>query len=532
MRFYPDPKPRLEMSEQEVADFMAKCMLDFHYFSEIVMGYHDLNEEHQKLCHFIANEKSQRKLALLPRLTFKSSLITQGYTIWETARKPNTRTLIYSDSTPKAQGFLRGIKNNIEGRSGLWKSYFGDWKSEDTWNENQIIVNRRTKGSVEPTVDTSGIDASKVGMHYDRIIFDDIVSDMNVTNKQQMDKVYDCYKRSLSLLTRSGEIIIVGTRWHFGDMYGRLIAENEDTHEYDLIIKDAEEIRKEGVGLIFDNIGKESLTKQHLDRLRDTQGSYTYSCLYRNNPVDDEEALFKSDKFGFYGKLEVSPSPIETGMYDFLYITGTVDPAGMGGDRTGGIVCGTDKDMNIYILDVLNKHLQPHQIIDWVIEMNFKYHLRMLGIETKFFRGMLRKELENRIREEQVKNVYFHNFGIKEFSPSKGETKFIRVQALQPCFERGDIFFPGKSIHTQKAGFSDLAHQMLQVTPTHMPEPNDLIDALAFQVPLWQAGGIVKTEDIPKNSPADLERIWVKEWNHSQKMLPRRMRRNYKPWLS
>jgi len=534
MRFYDDPKPRAEMDEEEAYSFLANCYQNFHYFAEVILGYHDMNEEHRNVCQFLQFDKHQKLMFLLPRLTFKSSLLTQGYCLWRMLKDPNIRILIYSDATPKAQGFLRGVKNHIEGRAGrsLWFSHIGkDWKGDITWNENQATVSRRNFGAVEPTIDTSGIDSSKVGMHYDLVIFDDIVSDINVTNKQMMDKTYDCYKKSLSLLKRSGQVVVVGTRWHFGDMYGRLIGENEETDEFGLYVRSALERRKDG-GLLFDNIGEESLTQEHLDRLKAAQGTYTFSCLYLNSPVDSEEALFQSNNFRFYGRLEVSPNPGETGMYEYLYTTCTIDPAGTGGDRTGGVVVGTDENMKMYIVDVLNKHLMPHQIVEWVIEMNFKYRLRRVGIETKFYRGMLKRELEKRIKAEQDKNPQFNNFGIDEFSPSRGDNKYIRIQALQPWHERGEILFPGRSIYTLKGGFSDLVHQMVQVTPTHMPEPNDVLDALAFQIPLLQKGGAAKIDQIPENSPADLERKWVREFNKAQRRIPRRMRQKWKTWLS
>jgi len=532
-RLYKDPPPvpttEEELKSIEWQTFLKRSFFDFRYFCEAVLGYHDLNEIHGELCEFISSTH-KRKLVLLPRLTFKSSIITIGYTLWRLLKDQNLRVLVYSDSTPKAQSFLRGIKNYLEGRSGLWASHIGNWRGEITWNENQITISNRKRGAVEPTVDTSGIESSKVGMHYNLIIFDDIVSDVNVTNKQQMDKVYDCYKRSHSLLMRTGEIIMVGTRWHFGDAYGRIMSENEDTKEYRVMVRSAEE--KRGDGLIFDDIGEESLTETKLAELKRVHGSYLYSCLFLNSPVDDEEALFKHNKFQFYGRLDKSEHPFETGLYEYLYITCTIDPAGMGGDRTGGVVVGTDQLMRMFILEILNKHLQPHQIIDWVVEMNLRYKLRKLGIETKFFRGMLKRELEVRIKDEQVKSPLFNNFGITEFSPSRGDTKFIRIQALQPYFERQAILFPGKNTYTLSAGFSDLAEQMMQVTPTHMPEPNDLIDALAYQVPLLQAGGVAKVDMVPENSPADLERQWVKQWNRMQKGVPRHKRVRYKTWLS
>jgi len=256
------------------------------------------------------------------------------------------------------------------------------------------------------------------------------------------------------------------------------------------------------------------------------------NCLYRNNPVDDEDALFKSVNFRFYGRLKPSDKPLQTGMYDKLFITGALDPAGQGKDRTGGTVCGTDNEMKIHVLEVLSKHLKPDQMVDWIIDMNIKYRFKLFGIETRLYQGMLRQELEKRIKEEQKRNPFFKNFGIREFMPSRGETKFIRISALQPWHERGDILFPGSSLNSLSAGFSDLAYQMLQVTPTHMPEPNDIVDSLQMHLSMIQAGGVVEVENVPVNSPAWLEKKWVEEWNKNQKRLPRMRRRTYRTWLS
>jgi len=532
VRFYKDPKPLVEMSEQEMAEFHIEAMGNFHYFNEVVLGHHDMNQEHKALCEFWQSYNRQYLLALLPRYTFKSSVLTIGDSLWWMYKNPNIRILIYSDSAGKAGGFLQGIKNHIEGKAAnsRFRELIGKLETDahkGKWNESQIIISKRTESRVEPTVDTAGIETSKVGMHYDRIYFDDIVSDVNVTTKAQMDKVYECYQKSLSLLTPIGDVRITGTRWHFGDTYGRLIKENEETDQFGLFVRSAEELNKDGKLLFEDSY----LTREFLDQKKAQQGSYIYSCLYKNSPVDDEQAIFKQDDFEFYGRLREASNPHKTGLYEDLYVTCTLDPSGEGSDPTGGTVVGTDHDMKMYILETFNRNCLPDQMINWVIAMNIKYRIKLFGIETTFFRGMLKREFDERIKEAQRENPGFHLFGIREFKPSakRGESKFARILALQPFHQRRDICFPGKNIETQKTGFSDLAYQMLQLTPNHMPEPNDLLDSLAYHVDLIQRGGMVKKAGPPKNSPADLERQWIERFNLKQKRLPRRLRRTWVP---
>jgi len=104
--------------------------------------------------------------------------------------------------------------------------------------------------------------------------------------------------------------------------------------------------------------------------------------------------------------------------------------------------------------------------------------------------------------------------------------------ALQPYHERHEIRFPGDMLETLPSGFSDLAHQMLQFTPTHMPEPNDILDSLAYHVHLIQRGGRPSLAEVPRRSPAGLEKQWVEQFNQMQKRLPRNRRRTYQRALS
>src|SRR3990167_41769 len=243
MILYDPLKPADQMTEEGLARFYAKCMEDYHFFAQMVLGHVDMNKEHLDLCRFLEMD-SKFKLVLMPRYTFKSCVVTQGYSLWSLLRNPDDRILIYSDSATKAQSFLLGIKNHIEGKTGRsrFREFFPGWEmgpKEGKWNESQIIVSVRKDGHVEPSVDTGGIETSKIGMHYDMIIFDDIVSDLNVTTKAQMDKVHDCYKKSLSLLKPNGSILLVGTRWHFNDCYGRIIKENEEKKIFDIFIRKA-----------------------------------------------------------------------------------------------------------------------------------------------------------------------------------------------------------------------------------------------------------------------------------------------------
>lgn len=492
---------------------------DFHGFCYNILGYKDLNNIHQDLCSFLVDD-GLFKLILMPRYTFKSSIATIGYCLFNLVREPNTRILIYSDASTKAEGFLTSIKAHIEGKvsGSVWRKEMGPWETDiksGKWSGSQISIDLRDTTHPEPNVDTGGIETTKVGFHYDIIIFDDIVSNINVTTSAQMEKVYNCYRTALSLLVPlKGKVVIIGTRWNFGDMYGRLIAESEEGGGFKTLIIDGENDKKYGK-YCFSSIG---LTKDFIDQKRKDTGSYLTSCLYKNNPIDDETATFKSRDFSFYG--DIKP--------DDLYITMTCDPAGQGEDYTAITVVGTDNKMDLHILEIINEHLLPDGIIDKLISLSIKYKIQMLGLETNFFRGMLKQELDRRIDIERADNPKFTLFGVKEFEASsrRGEGKNNRIMALQPYHERGALKFPGKRLELLEKEFKELSIQMLQFPHS---AHDDILDALAYHLPLIAKGGVVKKADIPENTPAWLEREAYKKELERNRRLPKRARTYVEP---
>lgn len=497
---------KLEAQEQAKDNFSRFC--------REILGYKDMNDIHKELCSILSDEE-KNKIILMPRHSFKSCICTVGYSLWLLARESNARILIYSDSATKAEGFLGDVVSHIYGsvEGSIFRKVFGNWEQEakqETWNRSQIVIKPRTTSSKEPSIDTGGIETSKVGNHYDYIIFDDIVSDVNVTTKAQMDKVADCYKKALSLLKPGGKILLLGTRWHFGDLYGRLIKENEKSGQFKVFIKDAQE--KVNGRLIFEDIGLDS---KFLKEQKERQGTRIYSALYRNNPTDDETAIFKARDFSF---SDVLPTD--------LFITGTIDPAGQGEDFTAITVIGTDNEMNMHILDIVwQNKMNPSEMIERIITLNYKYKFRVFGVETNFFRGTLEYQLKERMNKEHEENpTSFTLFGIREFKASrkKGEGKYERIIALQPYHENRRIKFPGDSLELLQGAYSELAFQMIQFP--NAPH-DDILDSLAWNLPLIRKGGVAKKKDIEYNSPAWLEReSYYKEIN-DMKRLPRRLRR-------
>jgi hypothetical protein len=147
----------------------------------------------------------------------------------------------------------------------------------------------------------------------------------------------------------------------------------------------------------------------------------------------------------------------------------------------------------------------------------------VLGVETIFFRGMLEYEIKRRRDEEHRERPdKFRMFGVEEFTPKSGDSKFNRVRALQPYHERGSIKFPGDRFELLNGGYSELAWQMIQFPSA---PHDDIIDSLAMHLPLIRKGGVVKKAELKVNTPAWLELQSYKQEVSKNMGLPRRLRR-------
>ena len=177
-----DPKTKAEAYKETLRNALkADLYLLCHY-----LGYDQVTwSTHGEIITCLESD-SKRKILVVPRDCFKSTIGVICYSIWLIIRNPNVTIMIDSELFTNSSTFLREIKGHLE--SDKMTALFGKFKSS-TWNDSELIVNQRTKHSRNPTINCGGIGTVKVGMHPDVIIADDYNSQNNsntaiVTGKQ------------------------------------------------------------------------------------------------------------------------------------------------------------------------------------------------------------------------------------------------------------------------------------------------------------------------------------------------------------
>ena len=396
-------------------------------------------------------------LLLMPRGTFKSSVVTIGLSIQAILNDPDIRILIDSETFAKAKAFLAEIKGHLEGNEHfrevyhtLYSSYPDARKRDLLWSDSQVIISSRKRHRKEPTISCGGVDVTKNGMHYDLIIMDDLHSELNTQNKDQIQKVIDHYKLAFSLLDPGRPLIVIGTRWSYYDVYQHILDNEADN--FNVLVRKA--YNRDGT-LFF----PERLTEQFLEKTKKTQGSYIFSCQYLNEPVDDESATFKQSN------IVRTPWSLVENMPMNWYLS--VDPSyeGQYSDYAALVVGGMNHQRDLYVRHVLRRKMTYGEIIEAIFDIyNRLPGIKTILLETIAAQKSIMYELNN---EQKRRGTWLPITEIRSRTKSKEE----RIRALAPFYEFGHIF------HVKECPqLEELEYELI-----HFPKGthDDCIDALA-----------------------------------------------------
>lgn len=232
-----------------------------------------------------------------------------------------------------------------------------------------------------------------------------------------------------------------------------------------------------------------------LQCLRASKSAHSYSAQYFNDPVDSDAVEIKS---AWIRKFEYTPelTNILTHTPGIL----SIDPAftlNTQNDYIGMVITKVTPDKFIYVLEAFQRRMSPEDLIKEVFRLRPIYGIKKVLLETNAAQNTLLIPFKN----EMAKRNDF--FVIDEVKSSNRESKPAKIRGLIPYYANGMI------VH--KPGLNDLEDQLMQFPRnTH----DDIIDALAQQIPFWKAGAFSKEAINP--SPYGSLNWWKKQHKSPQ----------------
>jgi predicted phage terminase large subunit-like protein len=424
----------IEAIEATRDEWIVEAVLERNRFDVLareVLGL-EIKPFHRSLQRFAL--RHPRSLQLAFRGSGKTTSVTVVMCIGYILQNPNVRILISSRTHDLAKDILKEIKHHLEHNPRLIE-LFGEQKG-DKWDTREIIVKGRTVAAKEGTISTIGTEGQVVGRHYDVIFGDDLVDESNARTPGERQKVKTFYyKTLLPTLEPDGELHIIGTRYHFDDLYGHL--ETHDMRESTQVIPALDEYNR--------SPWPERFPPDYLNELKVNAGSIIFDSQYQCDTKKMRGGIFQYD---WMVECELSEVPDEVQIYHGADLA-------IGKNATSdyfAMVSIAVQGRRIWILDSLEQRLtfskQGKTIADW--------HDRddpvETGIEANAYQAALADDVAEKYPRVRPKKVFTKKnkdtralklaarFEADEVRFVKGNRRLIDHLVLYPRGSHDDLF--------------------------------------------------------------------------------------------
>ncbi|KKL65219.1 hypothetical protein LCGC14_2157160, partial [marine sediment metagenome] len=143
----------------------------------------------------------------------------------------------------------------------------------------------------------------------------------------------------------------------------------------------------------------------------------------------------------------------------------------------GIVVTGTDKFMNIFLLETIKREMSPMEFVETQFSLVQKYWPRAVCMEEVLFSEVYSHWLR---REMLIRNI---RFNVLPYKPPKDKVKFERVSVLGNYYAAGQIFF-----------HADQKEMIWEFDNFGATDNYHLHDALAQGEQFWRPAVLVKEE--------------------------------------
>lgn len=411
-----------------------------------VLGY-QVQPHHMALLQFQFNHPDN--LQLVFRGAGKSTTCTITKSIHLLLKNPNLRIVIASKTASNAKGFLKEIKGHFETNERL-AEIFGEYydpRKVNKWDDTEIEVLPRKTASKEASITCVGVEGTIVSKHYDVIIADDLVDEDNARTEHMREKTRVWYYQTLDPtleppdpdVPHRGEYHRLGTRYHYADLYGHLIAnELKNHHQIIPALKDGK------------SPWPEKYPAEWFAKKRKKAGIIIFNAQYQC----DTEAM-KGEIFRYEDCQIIESQKIPEDLKIYMGIDLAISQKDTA-DHFAIVIIGMDDNENVYVLDFYDGQLRFAEQTAMIKKYYTKYDPIRAMIET------------NAYQQAQYQQLKDDDINMRIVPYNQIKDKMARAWKLSSIFEEGRVFF-------KKSG---RVHKIIEQLVLFPNERKDLFDAL------------------------------------------------------
>lgn len=343
---------------------------------------------------------------------------------------PDRKILQLSHNADLATGFGRRVRDLIDTRQ--YQEIFhgtnlkADQKAAGRWNTDQ-------GGSYV----SMGIGGRLAGIGADLLIIDDPHSEQEfiqamMGDSSAFDKAYEWYQSGPRQRLQPGAaIVVVMTRWHMKDLTGKLIKRMTSGDRVDKweIIEFPAFMPPDSENPLW----PEFWSREELVATKNELSPQQWAAQYLQNPTSKQSAIIKKDWWRIWEDDEPPQCEFLIQSWDTAFTA--KETADYSACTTWGVFYITDKGTgrekpNAILLDAFRGRYNFPELKRKAFNAYQKRTPDVLLVEAKAS-GL---PLIHEMRETGIP--------VSEFTPSRGNDKFVRVNRVAPLFEEGVIWRP------------------------------------------------------------------------------------------
>jgi len=378
-----------------------------------------------------------RLMIFMPPRHGKSDMATQKFPSWVLGKHPEYPVIVASYSQELATDFGLATRDIMESHN--YRGIFDSRLRADQKAKAQWMTEAKDGAPSRGGYTSVGIGGTITGKGFKIGIVDDPFKNREEADSPVTRESVHKWWRSTFYTRQEGNtaIILILTRWHDDDLAGRLLKEQEEAmknyeegdENYDkwevlqfkAISEEDEAHRKNGEALWSKKFALPKLLKT-----KAALGSYEWSSLYQQNPIDEESQEFKKAWLKYKTWDEIIAFP----MRKFA----TIDCAGSKekiADFTGVTRNFVNAD-NDWHFNTRRYKINSKELIDLIFQLHSE-GMEKIGIEEGIFLLAVKPFLDV---EMEKRNIYPNIVTLKHHQTMK-ET---RIRGLIPRYQNGKIY--------------------------------------------------------------------------------------------
>ena len=426
----------------------------------------------------IASGECKRLIINMPPRHTKSEFASYMLPAWFLGKFPEKKIIQCSNTAELAVGFGRKVRNLLD--SNQYSQVFPnvhlrhDSKAAGRWATNM--------GGDYFAI---GVGGTVTGKGADLLIIDDPHSEQEArlasSDASVFDNVYEWYTSGpRQRLQPGGAIVIVMTRWAKRDLTGRILQSMVD--------KDGETWEVINFPAILPS-GKplwgEFWSLEELEALRLELPLSKWQAQYQQDPTSEEGAVIKREWWREWEKE--SPPHCE-------FVIQSWDTAFTKNERSDYSACTTwgvfylnedPNDAHIILLDAFKRRMEFPELKETAFNHYKTWEPDAFIVEAKASGGPLIYELRSM------------GIPVSEFTPSRGNDKMVRINAVADLFASGKVWCPrtrwAEEVVEEMAAFPNSDH-------------DDLVDSSTQALLRFRKGGFIRLDSDEQDEPVSFRR--------------------------